>query len=333
MLELRVRTRSAPRLRMASRSARADRSLEPVSARSTRKASSAALSAGFSLRTPQAIESRSRQRERRLHAGLEGERRGQDVRVRHRDGFLAPGYLLDQVERVLRLPGRLDLETLHPRLEPGEGGGVGARGPDGHGLPRKVRRPPEAPVRLRDHDLLRHVADGPRERDLLGALGRDGERPDDDVSLPGPERGDQLAPVRDHDGNGAEVELPREGHRQRQLVSLRVARALEVLGPGDEEAEHAALLDCGQVAGGGGPGCRDSGRRTEGARAPGRNSQRHDRQERDPDGRSRESHRHEPEPLAPEPAQNTGHLGSIMGRGHPGARRNSHRPRAPPASP
>ena len=59
MLELRVRTRSAPRLRMASRSARTERSLWPVSARSTRKVSSAALSAGFSLRTPQAIGSRS----------------------------------------------------------------------------------------------------------------------------------------------------------------------------------------------------------------------------------------------------------------------------------
>ena len=200
------------------------------------------------------------QRECRLHAGLERERRGQDVRVRHRDGFLAPGHLLDEVERVLGLAGRLDLETLHPGLEPRERGGVGARGPDRHGLPREVRRPLEAPVALRDHDLLRHEADRSREGDLLGALGRDRERPDDDVSLPGPERGDQLAPVRDHDGDGAEVELPREGHRQRQLLALRVAGALEVLGPGDEEAERAALLDRGQVAGGSGPGCRDSGR-------------------------------------------------------------------------
>ena len=136
--------------------------------------------------------------------------------------------------------------------------------------------------------------------------------------LPGPERGDQLAPVRDHDGDGAEVELPREGHRQRQLLALRIAGALEVLGPGDEEADRPALLDRGQVADGGGAGRRSRGRGTERGRAPAQDGQPHDRPERDPDGRSRESHGHEPEPLALEPAQNSGHPGTIMGRGHPG---------------
>ncbi len=59
VLEFRVSTRSAPRLRMASRSAWTGRSLYAVSARSTRNASIAAFNAGFSFRTPHAIRSRS----------------------------------------------------------------------------------------------------------------------------------------------------------------------------------------------------------------------------------------------------------------------------------
>ena len=51
----------------------------------------------------------------------------------------------------------LDLEALHPRLQAGEGAGVGARRADGHRLAGEVGRPPHAPVRLRRHDLLRRT--------------------------------------------------------------------------------------------------------------------------------------------------------------------------------